>query len=129
MYRLIILLAVAGLLVACDAARGPAADGSPGTAGSFDAAGAGAAPVASASAACNESFGPLAEMEVGALSDLGDLPNEVGPTIEACESIADWTAGAQQLFDDEINPNTVRFLLQINCNDLSLANTPICEEL
>ena len=81
------------------------------------------------SAACGEAFAPLAEMEIGSLSDLGDLQAELEPTIESCESVADWIAGAQQVVDDDINPNTVAILLSISCQDQSLDSTPICEEL
>ena len=99
------------------------------SAGAAESAGASGVGAGSASAACGESFGPLAEMEITSVSELGDLPEEVQPTIEACESVADWVAGAQQVVANEIDPDTAAFLLRINCNDLSLARTLICEEL
>ena len=43
--------------------------------------------------------------------------------------MADWIAGAQQVVDDEINPSTAELLLGIQCNDPTLSNTPVCEEL
>jgi hypothetical protein len=126
MKRSMIVLALAGLLVACsDQGAGSgqpsgAAAASGGTSGNT---------ATSPSAACSEAFAPLAEMEIASLSDLGDLEAEVEPTIQSCESVADWSAGAQQVVDDDINPNTVALLLGISCQDQSLDSTPICEEV
>jgi hypothetical protein len=53
----------------------------------------------------------------------------VQPTVEGCETVADWIAGAQQLVHDEVNPNTAALLLRIQCEDQSLADTPICNEI
>ena len=126
MKRIMIVLAIAGLLVACTdqgagsaQPSGSAVGGSAGTSGE----------TSTASAACHEAFAPLADMEIGSLSDLGDLQAEVEPTIQSCESVADWIAGAQQVVDDDINPNTVALLLNILCADQSLDDTPICEEI
>jgi hypothetical protein len=138
MYRFLIVLVLAGLMVACtdqgdsasDQPLGSAASvGAAGSGGAEASAGASGASAGSASAPCGESFGPLAELDVTTVSELGDLPNEVQPTIEACESVDDWIAGAQQVVADEIDPDTAVFLLRINCEDLSLARTLICEEL
>ena len=74
-------------------------------------------------------FAPIADMEVASLSDLGDLQAELQPTIETCESIDDWIAGAQTVLDEEVNPATARLLLGIQCNDPTLSNTAVCEEL
>jgi hypothetical protein len=38
-------------------------------------------------------------------------------------------AGAQQVVDGEISPGGADLLLRIRCDDPSLAETPICEEL
>jgi hypothetical protein len=122
-----IVLAIAGLLVACTDQGGAGSLGPVGSSGE-SASGSGAA-MSSPSAACSEAFAPLAEMEIGSVSDLGDLQAEVEPTIQSCESVADWIAGAQQVVDDDVNPNTVAILLNINCQDQSLTSTPICEEL
>ncbi len=97
--------------------------------GAAESAGASGSSAGTASAACGDSFGPLAELDITSVSELGDLPNEVQPTVEACESVADWVAGAQQVVANEIDPDTAAFLLAINCEDLSLARTAICEEL
>ena len=80
-------------------------------------------------AACAEAFAPIADLHINALSDLGDHKAEVAPTIQSCESVADWIAGAQQVIDVEINPNTVALLLNIDCADQSLDDSPICKEL
>ena len=127
MKRIIIVLAIAGLLVACTDQGGA---GSGGPVGSSVASAQGSAgALSSPSAACSEAFAPLAEMEIGSVSDLGDLQAELEPTIESCASVADWIAGAQQVVDDDVNPNTVAILLSISCQDQSLDSTPICEEL
>jgi hypothetical protein len=80
-------------------------------------------------AACAEAFAPIADLDISALSELGDHKAEVEPTIQNCESVADWIAGAQQVIDVEINPNTVALLLNIDCADQSLDDSPICKEL
>ena len=130
MSRILIVMAVVGLLVACTTQGDGAADASAGGAESSAGASAGASGAAStASAPCEEAFAPIAVMEVSSISDLGDLPEELRPTIEGCESVADWVAGAGQAIDIEVNPNTARLLLDINCADQSLDDTPICEEL
>lgn len=129
MKSIVSVLALAGLLVACSAqgdgraaSNGPAAS----TTASADAS---AAVSGSASAACAEAFAPLAEMGITSVSELGDLQEEVQPTIEACESVADWMAGAQAVVEEEVRPGTADLLLRIGCEDLSLAGVPICEEL
>ena len=63
------------------------------------------------------------------LSDPGDLQDELQPTFEGCESVSDWIAGAQQVVAEEIKPNTARLLLGIQCNDPSLSNSPVSEDL
>jgi hypothetical protein len=128
MNRFLIGLALVGLLTACtngghretDAPIGSAAMGSPGASGPA---------MGSASPACEEAFAPLAEMEIASLSDLGDLQAELQPTIESCESVADWIAGAQQVVADEVNPSTAELLLGIQCNDPTLSDSPVCEDL
>jgi len=130
MSRILIVMAVVGLLVACTTQGDGNAAASAGGAASSAAVSAGASGAAStASAACEEAFAPIAELEVSSISDLGDLPEELQPTIEGCESVADWVAGAGQAIGTEVNPNTARLLLDINCADQSLADTPICEEI
>lgn len=136
MSRFLIGLTLVGLLVACDnqgnveTSGAAEPSGSAAVPASADAsAGASGAASGSASAACEESFAALAEMEITSISELGDLAEEVQPTIESCESVADWVAGAQQVVEEEIDPDTAAFLLSMNCNDPALANTAICEEL
>lgn len=132
MFRLITVLAIAGLLIACTGQGGGGADQSAGAATS---AGASASAPASegasggASAECSHAFAALADLEITTLSQLGDLAAEVEPTVEACQSVDDWIAGAQEVVEDDINPNTAAVLLRIQCNDLGLSRTPICEEL
>jgi hypothetical protein len=128
MYRRLIVLALAGLLVACTTQGNGETDEPPGS-GAAESAGASGGASSGASAACEGAFAPLAEMQISSVSELGDLPNEVEPTIESCESVADWIAGAQQVIEEEIRPNTAVFLLRIKCEDPSFNDTPICEEL
>jgi hypothetical protein len=127
MKRPLIVLALVGLLAGCGDQGGAASGGPAGSAGA-SAAGSGAA-TGSPTAACAEAFAPIADLEIGSLSDLGDHKAEVEPTIQSCESVADWIAGAQQVIDVEINPNTVALLLNIDCADQSLDDSPICKEL
>jgi hypothetical protein len=135
MRKLIITLAVAGLLVACTTADGSGesdADASLGTEPSALASGsAGAAasgPAGTASAACEEAFAPIADLEVESASDLGDLA-EVEGTVESCESVADWTAAAEGALGIEVRAGTADLLLRIRCEDPSLSSAAICEEL
>jgi hypothetical protein len=129
MKRYASVMALAGLLAACsgqggggDASTAPAASTAASAASSEAASG-------TASAACTEAFAPLAELGITSTSELGDLQEEVQPTIESCESVADWIAGAQTVVADEVRPGTADLLLRIQCEDLSLGNTAICEEL
>jgi hypothetical protein len=133
MKKIVILLAVSGLLAACSA-QGEGGTGStaPATSAgtSADASDAGSTGAAGTpSATCAEAFAPLVDMDISSMSELGDLAEEVQPTVEACESVADWTAGAAEVIGEEVNPGTADFLLRVQCDDLSLARTPICEEL
>ena len=127
MKRPLILLALVGLLAACGD-QGGGQSGAPVGSSGESAAESGAA-TTGPSAACAEAFAPIADLDIGALSDLGDHKAEVAPTIQSCESVADWIAGAQQVIDVEINPNTVALLLNIDCADQSLDDSPICKEL
>jgi len=133
MKKIVILLALVGLLAACSApgeggtqstapAASAGASAEPSDAGSTGTAG-------TPSAACAEAFAPLVEMDISSMSELGDLAAEVQPTVEACESVADWIAGAGEVIGGEVNPGSADFLLRVQCDDLSLASTPICEEL
>jgi hypothetical protein len=126
MKRPLMLLALVGLLAACGD-QGGGQRGSPvgSSGGSAGVGGTSTEPTA----ACAEAFAPIADLDISALSDLGDHKAEVAPTIQACESVADWIAGAQQVIDVEINPNTVALLLNIDCADQSLDDSPICKEL
>ena len=127
MKRLLIVLAIASVLVACTDQG--AESGGPSGSVVGQSPGASGGTSGTATAACSEAFAPLAELEIGSLSDLADLQAEVEPTIQSCQSVADWIAGAQQVILIEINPNSVALLLKINCQDQSLDSTPICEEL
>jgi hypothetical protein len=126
MKRPLMLLALVGLLAACGD-QGGGQSGSPvgSSGGSAGVGGTSTEPTA----ACAEAFAPIADLDISALSDLGDHKAEVAQTIQACESVADWIAGAQQVIDVEINPNTVALLLNIDCADQSLDDSPICKEL
>jgi len=134
MRRLLITVAIAGLLVACtNADGGGGSDESLGTEPSAAAASgstgaAGSAPGGSPSAACEEAFAPIADLGVESTSDLGDLA-EVEGTVTGCESVADWTLGAEQAIGVQVNAGTADLLLRIRCEDPSLSNAPICEEL
>lgn len=134
MRNLIITLAVAGLLVACTTSNGGAdSDQSLGAepsaaaaSGSTDADASG--PTGSASAACEEAFAPLAEMEIESTTDLGELA-EVEGTVSSCDSVADWIASAEAALGIEVRPGTADLLLRIRCDDPSLSSAPICREL
>jgi len=126
--KLLIVLALAGLLSACANQGSETSDdlgGSAASVGAISSEGAGG----SASDACEEAFAPIADMELSSFSDLGDLQDEVAATVEGCESIADWTAGAQAAIGVDVNPNAAVFLLGTACDEPSLADMPICEEL
>jgi hypothetical protein len=133
MFRFLTLSVLALVLAACgQAGASPSTDGSepvsPGMSAPESAAPSGDA-AGTASAECTEAFAPIEEMELTSLTELGDLPDEVGATIEACGSIDEWIAAAEGAVDDEINPNTVRLLLGMSCGDTSLSRTEICREL
>ena len=127
MHRLIVLVALAGLLAACSTQGGGPTDQSP-SASAADSSGAARTADGEPSAACAEAFAPLAEMELTSTSDLGELA-EVEATVESCESVADWMAGAQQVVENEVRPGAADLLLRIRCEAGSLSGTPICEEL
>lgn len=143
MYRFLTPLALAVTLVACtgqgDGATDrspevttgttPAATGSPNATGETGQGTAGSTGSGSASAACSEAFAPLGEMQLTSITELGDLSDEVEPTIEACESVDDWIAGARDVIADDVNPNTARLLLRMNCDGAGLSRTEICREL
>jgi hypothetical protein len=88
-----------------------------------------AGPAGDASAACEEAFAPLADAEIGSTSDLGGFQAEVEATVESCESVADWMAGAQTVVDGEVRPGGADLLLRIRCESPNLSDAPICEEL
>ncbi len=134
MKRIVTMLALVGLLAACSAqgdggttSTAPNASIAASGAAASDAGSTGAS--GSASAECAEAFAPLADLGIQSTSELGDLAEEVQPTIEACESVADWIAGAQEVVEDEVRPGTADLLLRIQCEDQALSRTPICEEL
>jgi hypothetical protein len=132
MKRLFIGLMLAGLLAACATTGGTSgepnasSDTTPASAEASAATSGGAS--GTVSAACEEAFAPIGELSPDSLSDLGDLA-EVAATVEACESIADWSAGASTVIGGEVNPNVARMLLEIRCADPGAGDAPICEEL
>lgn len=135
MSRNLYALALVGLLAACSAQGDDTTDTSTGAAPSTAAsASAGASDGATdgtagtPSAACGEAFAALGDQEVTSLSDLADLEG-VEATIEQCESVADWSAGAQELIGEEVNPSTVRLLLDIRCELPALADSAVCEDV
>ncbi len=124
MIRFLTIVALAGLLNACSTQGDGQTDQSP------DSSASGSAPAANdePSAACAEAFAPLAEMELTSTSDLGELA-EVEATVENCESVADWMAGAQQVVENEVRPGAADLLLRIRCEAGGLSGMPICAEL
>ena len=142
MRRMLITLAVVGLLAACSTSNGgggssestgtepsPASSSAASSGASSGASeGAGGGTAGAPSAACEEAFAPLADLGIETSSDLGDL-GEVEATVENCESVADWTATAQSTLGIEVRPGTADLLLRIRCDDPSLGSTPICQEL
>ena len=141
MSRNLIIIALIGLLAACTAqGDGDTTDPSIEPAASVAAsapASAGASPDASAgssgaggtaSASCTDAFAPLEGQDATSLSDLADLEG-IEATIEQCESIDDWMAGASTVIGDEVNPSTVNLLLQIRCEVPALSDSAVCEEV
>jgi hypothetical protein len=124
MKRIVIVPAIAILLVAC-ANQGGGGSVEPGSSTAGTAEGTASAP----SPACAEAFAPIAEQNLSSLSELGDLQAELQPTVQDCESVADWVAGASQALGIDANPNTAAMLLQSACTDQSLSRTAICDEL
>jgi hypothetical protein len=127
MFRNLFIFVVIALLAACTTQGDGATDGTVDTDASMAQESGGA--TGTASAACEESFAPLAEMEISETSDLGDVPDEVQPTVEACESVADWIAGAQSALGIEVSAGGADFLLRTQCDDPAMTDAPICEEL
>lgn len=136
MSRILIVVALLGLLAACSTqGDGETTDTSTGTAPSTAAvpsadasADSSAGATGTASAACTEAFAAVAEQGATSLSDMGDLP-EVEATIEQCESVADWMAGASEVIGEEVNPSTAQLLLEIRCALPALGGTAVCEEV
>ncbi len=132
MFRLLVVVAVAGLMAACTGQGDQPTDQSTGSpvstpiSGSPDASG---ATGAGASPECTESFSGVADTGASSITELGDLGEEVEATIEACESLDEWVAAAEEVIGDDINPNTAALLLRMNCGSPSMANTPLCQEL
>lgn len=136
MTRNIIIVALIGLLAACstqgDGTTTDSSDQAEPTVVASASAGASGdtsnGPAGEASAACGEAFAAMAGEEVTSLSDLADLEG-VEATIQQCESVADWMAGAGELIGEEVNPATARLLLDIRCDVPSLADTAVCEDV
>jgi hypothetical protein len=136
MSRNIIIIALIGLLAACsaqgDGTTTDSSDQAEPTAVASASAGASGdtstGPAGEASAACSEAFAGLAGEEITSLSDLADLEG-VEATIQECESVADWMAGAGEVIGEEVNPSTAQLLLTIRCELPSLADTAVCEEV
>ena len=129
MHRLLIILALVGLVAAGCTSQGTGDGSEP--AGSVPmATGTESGAVAGApSPACAEAFAPIGEMDIAQTSDLGDLTDELDPTIENCESVADWIAGASEVVSEEVKPGTADLLLRIRCESPSLSSSAICDEL
>ena len=132
MFKIFIVLVMAGMLAACSGQGGSASAGASAadsSAAASDGAGASEGPSGSASAACTEAFAPIAEMSLTSIADLGDLTDEITPTVTGCESVADWVAGAEAAIGADINPNAAKILLDIRCADNELAETEVCVDL
>ena len=124
MKRFLIVPALAVLLVAC-ANQGGGESVEPDGSTSATSAGTASGPTS----ACEEAFAPIADQNLSSLSELSEFQEELQPTVESCESVADWVAGASQALGIDANPNTAAMLLQTVCTDQSLSRTAICEEL
>lgn len=133
MYRILTVLTLAFLLAACGQAgttqeptdgSGVSQPTSPAMSSPSDDMSSG-----TASAECTEAFGPIAEAGVTSITELGELAEELEPTVENCASVAEWTAAAQDTLGIEVNPNTVRMLLGMQCGSPSLSNTDLCRDL
>ena len=134
MYRILGMLVVVAVLAACGQGGGATTDASAVSSPATSPSGSAMATddmggTGTASPECSDSFSGIEEMEVTSITELGDLPEEVQPTIENCESLDEWVAAAEQALGDEVNPSTASLLLGLNCGDPSVANTPLCREL
>ena len=110
MKRTMIVLAIAGLLVACTDQGGAGSGRASRLIGRGAAESGGAASDPSAAATRHS---PRSQRWRSVLCPTSATSRaEVEPTIQSCESVADWIAGAQQVVDDDINPNTVALLLK-----------------
>jgi hypothetical protein len=135
MSRNLIIVALIGLLAACstqgDGTTDTSSQAEPTAIASASAEASDSTstgPAGSASAACGEAFAGLAAEDVTSLSDLAELEG-VEATIEQCESMADWMAGAGEAIGEEVNPATAQLLLDIRCELPSLRDTAVCEEV
>jgi hypothetical protein len=138
MSKNLLMVAIIGLLAACtaqgdgdttDTSIEPAPSVAASAPASADASEAASGVVnGTASAACTDAFTPLEGQEATSLSDLADLEG-IEATVEQCESIADWIAGASQVLGEEVNPSTAQLLLDIRCQLPALADTAVCEEV
>ena len=136
MHRNLIIIALIGLLAACSAQgdgeiTDTSMDAAPSVAASAStdaSAGTSEEGTGTASAACSDAFAPLGGQDATSLSDLADLEG-IEATIEQCESIADWIAGAEQVIGEEVNPSTAQLLLEIRCDLPSLSDAAVCEEV
>ena len=134
---IIALLALVALLAACSTqgdgqTDDPSTDALPSavaasaSAGASDGSSEGSG--GTASAACSEAFAALGGQGVDSISDMADL-EEVEATIQDCESIADWSAGAAEVIGGEVNPATAQLLLEIRCELPALDDTAVCKEV
>lgn len=141
MIRNLIIVALVGLLAACttqgdgdtndtstEPAASVAASALASSAASPDASSDSSGSGGTASPACTDAFTALEGQDAASLSDLADLEG-IEATIEQCESIDDWMAGASAVIGEEVNPSTVNLLLQIRCEVPALSDSAVCEEV
>lgn len=130
-YRTLIFGAIALLVVACTtpaASAGPS-DNAPASGAAASADASSGATGGAASAACTEAFAPIADLGLESTSDLGDLTDEIPPTVTGCESVADWMAGAEAAVGAPITEGAAKILLDIQCADTDLADSEVCVDL
>lgn len=120
-------LAMAGLLVACNAGATTPSENPLPTVGSSGAASASADP--SAVASCDDAFAAIDLADVVAMGSLDALTDELDDTIASCGTVDEWVAAAQAVLP-AIDMTGAEAFLEARCAEsATLAATPICTEL
>jgi len=77
---------------------------------------------------CEGAFDDLAAEDVDSITDLASLTDDLDDTIEACESVDEWTSQAEQAMPD-VDLTDVEMFLAARCEESTLVDSSLCEEL